>query len=177
MMFSAMIFPRLADIFGRKKIYLLGLFSHTICLLSILNAKSIYQMYVLITIQGMTAVAKDQVAYVYMMELLPYKDQIFAGTVLFVLDGMTIAISSFLFAFFTKDWRSFQYFNLILSIFLCSVAIWIPESPRYLHSKNNFGRARKVLTYISIRNKVLRPDQKYNRTFVEEQARQAETSE
>jgi MFS family permease len=67
------IFPRLADIYGRKRIFLGGLFAHTILLSILLLMKSLNTAYILVFLYGLAEAAKDYAGIVYMLELVPTK--------------------------------------------------------------------------------------------------------
>lgn len=70
---SVMIFPRMADIYGRKYIFIFGLYLHTIILVCFLFIKTLSYVYLLVFIYGIAEGAKDYIAYIYLMEFMPLK--------------------------------------------------------------------------------------------------------
>lgn len=106
--FSCLVVPQLADKIGRKKIFVGGLWLHTVSLaLLITVCHSIQFAFVLLVFQGISAVAKAYVGYVYLLELMPLKQQVFVGSFIFVVDGFTMILVSLVFAFVTTQWRPF----------------------------------------------------------------------
>lgn len=73
-----------------------------------------------------------------------------------------------MFAFVTKWWRPFQYFNCVVSISLSFLVLWLPESPRFYHSNKLFNDARRIFTKIGRVNKKLTVDQEYEGKFEDE---------
>jgi MFS family permease len=101
---SAMTLPRLADIIGRKKVFTFGLWLHTIVLTIILMSDSLKLTFVMLLLEGIASGAKAYVGYVYLIEMMPFNRQVLTGTLIFLVDGLTLALASFLFAFVTKYW-------------------------------------------------------------------------
>jgi MFS family permease len=60
---------RLGDIYGRKPIYLLGLFMHVFFMIGIVSATNQIVGYFLLVILGMSVTARYYVGYTYNLEM------------------------------------------------------------------------------------------------------------
>jgi len=133
--FSTLIFPRLMDIFGRKKMFILGLALHTISLFGVVFSESFDFTLGMIFIQGISMGARAQCGYVLYLELIPKRHHTFAGTYLFVIDGLTLALSSLIFSSVTNNWKHFQFYNLVISLTALGLSFKFPESPHYFYAQ------------------------------------------
>ena len=68
---GSFILPRLADIKGRKPVFLLGLVLYVITVLGLLFATNKNVMYGLLVLGGVSETGRYYVAYVYANEILP----------------------------------------------------------------------------------------------------------
>ena len=72
--------PRLADKYGRKKIYHLGMFLDLLILVAMFFNTNLNAMIGLGFIFGMVCTLRVNIGYVYMSEMMPKKYQTFCGT-------------------------------------------------------------------------------------------------
>ena len=70
---SSLIFPRLADIYGRKYVFLFGLILHAVACFIFMFSKSIEFTYAISFIVGASTPPRAYVGYVYFMEFMPKK--------------------------------------------------------------------------------------------------------
>ena len=63
--------PRLSDVYGRKKIYLIGMYVDWILFIAIFFCKSLDGMIIITFVFGLMTTNRCGVGYVYMMELMP----------------------------------------------------------------------------------------------------------
>jgi MFS family permease len=68
---GSFILPRIADIKGRKPMFLLGLFLYIICVLGLLFSTSKPLMYMFLVVGGISETGRYYVAYVYAIEIMP----------------------------------------------------------------------------------------------------------
>jgi MFS family permease len=66
---GSFIFPRIADIKGRKPMFLLGLSLYILVVIGLMLCKSLKLAYVLLFIGGLSEVGATYVAYVYCVEM------------------------------------------------------------------------------------------------------------
>jgi MFS family permease len=79
---SATFLPRLADLFGRKKVYLYSMICHGIFYSGIILSHNIKLTTALQFFMGMASVGRASVGFLYTLELLPQKKQALVGTIL-----------------------------------------------------------------------------------------------
>ena len=84
---GSFILPRIADIHGRKPMFLLGLVIYFIVLVCSLFNKSLYFCYFLIFMGGICETGRYYVAYVYLVEWFPKRYQSAAGLYIFLCFG------------------------------------------------------------------------------------------
>jgi MFS family permease len=68
---GSFILPRLADIKGRKPMFLLGLAIYVFVVLASLFNTSLYLAYVILFFGGISETGRYYVAYVYAVEMMP----------------------------------------------------------------------------------------------------------
>ncbi len=68
---AATFLPRLADVYGRKPVYLGSIGAHCIIYLSIIASKSLTLTTALMFLLGMVSVGRAAVGYLYLTELVP----------------------------------------------------------------------------------------------------------
>lgn len=71
---AAIFLPRQADVFGRKKVYLIAMTGHFIFYAGIIASRNLILTTVLMFFLGMNSVGRAAVGYLYMMELTPLKN-------------------------------------------------------------------------------------------------------
>ena len=130
--------PRLGDIYGRKwliacvNLICLGLF------LGVLFAPSIYFLATIIFLWGFFNSIRTNVNYVYMMELMPTKNQSFVGTFWNCFEGMINLAATFYLMKVSTNWFNFTAIGLIFQVFSCCTVWFLPESPSYLLKRCRF---------------------------------------
>ena len=77
------------------------------------------------------------------------KYRTYIGTLLLFSDAATMAILAIYFRFISKNWLWFQLFSLGLNIFSAFSLFAIPESPKFLHSKQQYAKAKRSLKFIA----------------------------
>jgi MFS family permease len=66
-----LIFPRLSDIYGRKKVFYIGLGVYLFVVIFLLIFSNLYFYYVLIALMGVGLPARFLVGYIYLSEMIP----------------------------------------------------------------------------------------------------------
>jgi MFS family permease len=83
---GAMIFPRLADIHGRKPIFRTYFLLHIVAIGTILFAPSLYFVYFGFLLLGLGSTVRTSVAFVHCLELMEIKYQNIVATIIKTID-------------------------------------------------------------------------------------------
>jgi MFS family permease len=143
---GSFILSRLADIIGRRPIFIVGLCLQISVVVASLFCKSIYLAYLLLFLGGIGEVGRYYVAYVYNVEMMPLSRQNDTGLYIFLVFGFAMTYIAIQFWFITKNWRVNAAVSLFLAITsLITTIAWLPESFRFLYGKKRFEQARLVL--------------------------------
>jgi MFS family permease len=89
-LFSCVIFPPLADVYGRKNFVIAVCIIHGLCFLSLLFIPHIFAFYVTIFIFGAAGPLKNMIAYTHLMEFLPSKVSEISGFLFFIDDFLQV---------------------------------------------------------------------------------------
>lgn len=147
---GSFVLPRLADVVGRKPIFLLGLVLYIVTVVGMIFAKDVYVLYGLLVLGGISETGRYYVAYVYAVEIIPKRSQNIAGLTIFMMfAGCKVLICSYFFFSESKDWKHMAYVALTLAIYsLVATYLFLPESPKFLEGKKKFEEAFKILKRI-----------------------------
>lgn len=88
---GSFIFSRLADIIGRRPVFMFGLCLHMSVVLGSLVCKSINLAYFLLFLGGLGEVCRYYVAYVYNIEMMPMHLQNATGLYIFLVFGVAMS--------------------------------------------------------------------------------------
>ena len=95
------------------------------------------------------------IGYMYLIELIPSKNQKLIGTIFRVFDVACIVLAAtFWFKYVETDWFVFVSFGLYFQIFSCIAVLFLPESPVYLLKRNRYSELRDALKRIASWNGV-----------------------
>jgi MFS family permease len=78
---SLFVVPRIADNFGRKYVYMLGMVMTVLCYTGVLLATNVNWLIVLQLLGGFATGIRMSMGYVYMMEFLPQSHHTIVGTI------------------------------------------------------------------------------------------------
>jgi MFS family permease len=135
---SGLFVTRIGDLYGRKLPTIWSAIVSIPIHLGLMLSRSLNFSIFLFFLFGATRPGKMQVSFVYVSELVPESHRRRVGTFILFFDGSSLILFALYFLFISKNWVFFQTFTLILSIISTIVLIYIPESPKYLISKNRF---------------------------------------
>jgi MFS family permease len=133
-MLSSIMFPRMADIYGRKKLFTSFFLFHIIGTCLILFVPVYYGIYIGLFCVGLASTIRTVVAYVYSLEFFESNHQNIAGTFLKTVDCMTPILFSILFMTVTTNWRVYYYAGLSVATTAWILSFLLPESPAFLVS-------------------------------------------
>ena len=136
---GSFILPRAADIYGRKPLFLIGLSLYICVVIALYFVKSLYMLYFLLFLGGISETGRYYVAYVYAIEFMPQRVQDSTGLYIFLVFGIAMTYIALQFWFITKDVFVNNWIALCLALIsLVTVTIYMPESPRFLFSNKKF---------------------------------------
>jgi len=147
MFIGALGFGRLTDIIGRKKVLTIVLFLASVFTALCGLSPSIYSLYILRFIAGLGLGGALPIPGVYVSEYIPIKKRgLFLGLV--ETSWVYGALLSLLIPYFMLPafgWRT-TFFVALLPLFLIPlIAIFLPESIRYLVEKGKMKEAKEIL--------------------------------
>lgn len=87
---GSFILPRMADIYGRKPLFLLGLALYICVVIALFFANSLGMLYALMFLGGISETGRYYVAYVYCVEMMPKAVQDKTGLYIFLAFGFAM---------------------------------------------------------------------------------------
>ena len=95
---------------------------------------------------GMCAAGRWTVGYVYLSEFLAQRNVLIVAPVVNASAALAIVTSTVTFQFITTYTVYFEVFTLVLNIVVVIlIFLFIPETPKWLISNNQYEEARKSL--------------------------------
>mmetsp|Transcript_14781 Transcript_14781/g.25151 ORF Transcript_14781/g.25151 Transcript_14781/m.25151 type:complete len:441 (-) Transcript_14781:54-1376(-) len=152
---GSFILPRLADVFGRKPLFIVGLVLYIISVYFLLVSTNKTVMYSMLVLGGVSETGRYYVAYVYAVEIFSKQMQSNAGLTIFIaFDLCKVLICLYFMLSTQKNWKVMAYISLTLAILSLLLTLFrMPESPRFLYSQKKHEQANQVLRGIQRRNK------------------------
>lgn len=143
---GSFVLPRAADIYGRKPLFLIGLTLYIVVVITLFFNKSLAFLYVLMFLGGVAETGRYYVAYVYCVEMMPQPVQDATGIYIFTVFGFVMTYIALQFWFITSDVYTNNYIALSLAVIsFITVAIWLPESPRFYYGRKQFDKSREII--------------------------------
>jgi MFS family permease len=139
---SAFILPRIADIVGRRPVFMLSMFIQTIAFTGLFLSRSIYVNYAFMFLFGTASVGRCSISFLYLMELLPKAQQILVGTILQVHNSVLVVFGCIYFWKISKNWIWLELYACISGVIAMICTFFMPESPKFLITKNKYDEAR-----------------------------------
>lgn len=141
--------PRLADVYGRKWLFVGGVVASAVCYTFVVFSQNFYLTIVAIFFFGVTNTIRTIIGYIFMTELMPKKSITIAVTIFWIIDG---TIYLFCVIYFWKISNECMPLISIGYSFMCIAAVlcwFLPESPVYLLNLNHTEKAISVMTKIA----------------------------
>jgi MFS family permease len=146
---SAFITPRLADIHGRKPIFLLSMAIQLAALIGIYISRNVTLTIAMIFVFGTGGVGRSSISYLYMQEFLPKDKQTLVGTILQLNNGFVAIYTVIYYWFISNYWIPIQVFGGVLTV-VSAIGVWfLPESPKYLLTVKRYDAARAAISHIA----------------------------
>ncbi|CDW73543.1 organic cation [Stylonychia lemnae] len=147
---AALIFPPLADTYGRKYFSYVSMWLTVPVMLILLIFRNNHIYYVALTLNGVCIGLKQFIFYTHIMEFMGLKTSIVSGLFFFV-DGAVFTVSPIILYFITRNTQVFVYIGLSLSlitIFISHTYLRIPESIKFNLIKNNYSQLNEDIRNI-----------------------------
>lgn len=162
---SALIMPRMSDIYGRKKIAISGSIGHFLASLVILSSHSLNLSLTMTFILGFMMGGRVLVGYCWMTEHMNSKNVPKVTALMFLCDSIGIFVAALYFRFISKNWvYCFLAPQFFLFIAICG-SLKQTESPKFLYGQKDYFRCRWALTLIGRTNGVIGPNESYRKVF------------
>ena len=124
--------PRLADKYGRKKVYAAGVTCQLILYTAIFFTSSLNLMMLIVLLFGMTLPTTLNVGFIYLLEFFPTKRHTRIGVLYAVTDALIYPLGTIYFWLISSYWVPFSAIGYFLCLFTTVAVWWLPESPRVL---------------------------------------------
>lgn len=99
------VFIRASDIYGRKSFLFATSHINTICYFMIIfMIRDLQSTYILMFLMGLSASVRNNIGYVYGIELIPVKWQETVGTIERIFELIPSIMSPLYFYYFSKNW-------------------------------------------------------------------------
>ena len=141
--------PRLADVYGRKPVLIGANLGHLVAYTMIMFTKSLDVIIAAVCLYGAISAIITSSGYLYLLELVPKKNETRVASILWILDQLTYLLPVLYFWFVSKHWfwivlvgYCFQIIGLVSSFIL-------PESPAFYISQNRFEDTVKSFSYMA----------------------------
>jgi hypothetical protein len=147
-----LLMPILIKRFGLKRPWLLFQLMQACVYVCLLLNRSLAWQIALISIYGFTA-ASCSFTYIYMSDMLPLKSVPIAGTLYYVLDGLTLGFQSIYFMTISTYYQYYMIFVIVCSFLVFTVSgCYLVESPMKLLAKGDINRAKLSMQRIATVN-------------------------
>lgn len=147
---SAIFIPRMADLYGRKKIFMFSMILELATFIGLYLSKDVNLTTVLMFFFGIASVGRCSISFLYLMELLPASRQVLVGTILHFNNASVGIIGCLYFWKISKNWLWLEVFAGSLALVaLIGTFLLMPESPKYLVSKKKYDEARDAINVIA----------------------------
>ena len=141
--------PGLADKYGRQKLFRFGMLCDFICWNVLMFTHDVHVMLVTIFCFGMLSSIRINVGYVYLQELMPRSRATFYGTLWNNCECAIYPLATIYFWKISKHWVYFSSIGYALSLWSAVATFFLPESPRWLYSKQRLDRVGSSLRTVA----------------------------
>lgn len=147
------IWPPYSDTYGRRNIFIFTMILSTIAQGVILLTSEIHKLFLFMIILGVTFSGKNIVALNFAVEAVPEIHKQLVVSIYWSIELMSIILWSFYYQRLDKNWFPLQAIYFFAGILVVFLAIFmLPESPKFLYSKQRYAEARESLSYMAKMN-------------------------
>jgi len=149
LMISAFTLPRLADLYGRRRVVLGCAFLNVPMYIWVFFMSSLYEVYIIFFIIGIAFGGNVMTNSLFAQEFLQKKHRAAVMTSGMTCDSFSVAVLVFYFLVITKHWQGWYLFGFAMQILIIIGLLWMPESPEFLFAKGRFEESKIVLLWIA----------------------------
>lgn len=153
---GSIVFGHLSDKIGRKPVFIASLVLQLIFGITAGIAPEYFSYSLSRIIVGSTTSGVFLVAYVISMEMVGPDSRLFAGTICMMFFSVGYMLTA-VFAYFIHDWRALQIALTLPGVLFLSYWWFIPESARWLLTKNRHREAIDLIQTAAKENNVTVP--------------------
>ena len=130
---SLLWMPRLADIYGRKKLYITAMVADTLLFSALFFTKNINVAIAIIFSTGFFASLRVGVGFIYLMELVPSSSRVAIGSAWGVWEASIMLNATLYFMLSSsRNWLYYGVFGYSTQLFALVGSLLLPESPKWL---------------------------------------------
>lgn len=155
-MAASMFLPRIGDLYGRKKPFIMSVLIAAVLYWAIIFTTDLHHMIGLFFLTGLTQAGKFSMAHVYIQELMPVRQRTSAGTIIQFFDASSLILIALYNRYVSNEWLPFQALGAMITTICFFALVIVPESPKWLYSKGRYNEARKALGFVLRFNNCLR---------------------
>ena len=141
--------PRLADVYGRKPVLIGANLGHLVAYTMIMLSKSLDVIIAAVCIYGAISAIITSSGYLYLLELVPKKNETRVASILWILDQTTYLLPVLYFWFISKHWFWIVLVGYCFQIVGLVSCFILPESPAFYLSLNRFEETIKSFKIIA----------------------------
>jgi len=145
------IFFAVPDRYGRRKPLLLGLFLFGLGYSIVLFVNDINWKILGFLVMGIMHL-KFSICFVALFELLSEKNKSIGSTIINVFDSGTVGFACLSYILFSNNYWNLQIVMFITGIGAFFLTFLVPESPKWLITKNRYADAVQVFNYMAAFN-------------------------
>ena len=148
-------FPRFGDVYGRKKMYILGKLMDLLVFITIFFTKNINVMIAAFFIFGAFTSLRVNVGYNYLIEMAPRSHKVLMGTTWNMNEGVPYLIMTIF--FWTTNYGSWIWIvgiGFCFEIWCLATVFFMPESPSWLIEKEMIDEAEQAMAMVARFNKM-----------------------
>jgi len=158
-MLGSIGFGEMSDRFGRKLIFFISLVIQVVFGLLVAISPEFWTYTFSRAVVGATTSGVFLVAYVIAMEMVGPKDRLVAGTICQMFFSAGYMLTA-LFAYYITEWRNLQIALTVPGLIFFTYWWFIPESARWLITKERYTEAKLVIKKAAKVNKVTISDER-----------------
>ncbi|ESO84002.1 hypothetical protein LOTGIDRAFT_108526 [Lottia gigantea] len=169
-MLGSLVFGIIADLFGRKKSFIISVLIDLFCSMTIAFSPSVWVFFILRMLVGAANSGIFISTFIIGLELVGKSKRAFAGIVIefFWVGGLFILL---VLAYLLRSWDDLLLATALPILPLVITFWFIPESTRWLVSKGRTKEAEKILRKAAKVNKVELPDELFDKDCLEKEPR------
>ena len=137
----------LGDFYGRKQCIILSSLMLIGASIGIKCSGSLGQLYFLEFFSGLATIGTQITDFIYLTEYSPPKFRATASNIIILCQCCGFMLMA-MFAYFLQNWRSLSFYLILLVLPFLAVFVFLPESARWLLSKNKVDKAEIILSNI-----------------------------